>query len=195
MPLALVLFGYGSQLLHLWVPKAADYAAPLLPILLAGYVIAIIGQFSSSMLLMGLARYRWYSRGLLAEFVCTFAALVFVIPRFGILGAAWVCAIAMVANRGLFLPFLVSRVMNFPYIWFMNSIYGKPMLIALPVYAMALWLRATILPGKTWFQLLSAGTLVGVVYYGLAFVFCLPEEHRQLLKHWVGRKVPQLRFQ
>ena len=101
----------------------------------------------------------------------------------------------MVRQPGLFLPWLVSRVMNFRYCLVHEFDLWRAGADALPVYALAVWLRATILPGKTWFQLLSAGTLVGVLYYALAFVFCLPQEHRQLLKHWLGRKVPQLQFQ
>ncbi len=189
MPLAIVLLSHGAPFFALWLPKAAAYSAPLLPVLLLAYVFAIVGQFSSSMLLMGMARYQWYSRGLAAEAVCSLTSMAFVIPRYGILGAAWVMAIAMVINRGLFLPWLVSRVMKFGYGWFMNSIYTPPLVVAIPVYAVAVWLGRTILPGRHWSELFAVSVVVGVLYYALAFFVCLAPGYKALLKEWIGRKI------
>lgn len=189
MPLAILLFSHGTAFFELWIPKAAAFCAPLLPILLSAYLIAIVGQYSSSMLLMGLARYQWYSRGLLVEAIFSLVALILVVPKYGIIGAAWVSAGAMIVNRGLFLPWLVSRVMKFGYGWFMQSIYLRPLLAALPVYAIAMLLRGSILPGKTWFQFLTVGAVIGVSYYAMAFLFCLQNDHKILLRSWVTRKV------
>lgn len=188
MPLALLFYTYGGAFFQLWIPRAASQVTPLMPILLTAYVIAIVGQFSSSMLLMGLARYQWYSRGLLVEAIATFGALIWVLPRYGIIGAAWVSAIAMVLNRGLFLPWLVSRVMNFGYPWFMNAIYLRPVVAALPVAALAVWLSRTVLPGRTWIELCAAAVCIGATYYALAFLICLPREHKAVLQTWVGRR-------
>jgi O-antigen/teichoic acid export membrane protein len=189
MPLAILLFSHGTAFFELWIPKAAAFCAPLLPILLSAYLIAIVGQYSSSMLLMGLARYQWYSRGLLVEAIFSLVALILVVPKYGIIGAAWVSAGAMIVNRGLFLPWLVSRVMKFGYGWFMQSIYLRPLLAGLPVYAIAMLLRGSILPGKTWFQFLTVGAVIGVLYYAMAFLFCLQNDHKILLRSWVTRKV------
>ena len=189
MPLTLFFLSHGTRFLELWVPKAAAYSAPVLPIMLIAYVIGFVGQFSSGMLLMGMARYQAYSRGLLAEAVCSFLGLIFVIPKYGIVGAAWVMAIAMILNRGLFLPWLVSRVMQFGYLWFMNSIYTPAFLVAVSVYALAVWMGRTILPGTRWMELIAVGAIISVVYYALALVFCLPAEHRAILKGWIVRKL------
>ena len=194
MPLAILFYSHGGAFFNLWLPKAASYAAPLLPILLTSYLISVIGQFSSGMLLMGLARYQWYSRGLFVEAVAVFAGLWYVLPRYGILGAAWVTAIAMTLNRGLFLPWLVSRVMNFNYFWFMNSTYTRPFLAAAPVYALALWLSTTFLPGKTWLELALMAVIVGVLYYALAIMICLPPQHQALLRGWIARKISRPRY-
>jgi O-antigen/teichoic acid export membrane protein len=193
MPLTIFFLAYGTRFLELWVPKAAEYSAPVLPIMLLAYVIGFVGQFSSGMLLMGLARYQAYSRGLLAEAACSFLALIFVIPRYGIVGAAWVMAIAMILNRGLFLPWLVSRVMRFRYLWFMNSIYTCPVLAGLPLYLLCVWMGRTILPGTRWIELIVAGALVSILYYAIAFFLCLPREHQRLVKDWIGRKVAAAR--
>jgi hypothetical protein len=126
---------------------------------------------------------------LLAEAICSFLGLIFVIPRYGIVGAAWVMAAAMIVNRGLFLPWLVSRVMHFGYGWFMNSIYTPATLVAIPVYALAVWLGHTILPGTRWIELIAVGAIISVAYYALAFLFCLPAQHRAVLRGWVVRKL------
>lgn len=193
MPLAILFYSHGGAFFRLWLPKAAAEASPLLPVLLTSYLIAVIGQFSSSMLLMGLARYQLYSRGLLAEAVAVLVGIWLVLPHYGILGAAYVTAAAMILNRGLFLPYLVSRVMEFPYGWFMNSIYARPFLTAIPVYLLCAWLGSTALPGRTWFQLAVVASLSGLLYYPAAFLTCLPVEHRALVKTWIGNKVSSKR--
>ncbi|MBV8817617.1 MAG: polysaccharide biosynthesis protein [Acidobacteriaceae bacterium] len=194
MPLAIVLLSHGAPFFALWLPRAAAHATPLLPILLVAYVIAIVGQFSSSMLLMGMARYQWYSRGLLVEAVCSMVALWFVIPRYGLIGAAWVTAIGMVVNRGLFLPWLVSRAVHHGYAFLMNAIYTLPLLAAVPAYLLAMFLGGTILPGKRWSELVEVSLIIGAFYYTLAFVLCLPADHKALLKQWIGRKLSGLRY-
>ena len=70
MPLAILLGIYGGQFFRLWIGAAgAAQAAPLLPILLIGYVLAVVAQFSSSMLLLGLGKHQRYAKGLFAEAV------------------------------------------------------------------------------------------------------------------------------
>jgi O-antigen/teichoic acid export membrane protein len=189
MPLALLLATHGGNFFELWVPKAAQYSAPLLPVLLAGYVIAVVGQFSSGMLLMGLARFKPYSRGLLVEAVLSVLALIFVIPRYGILGAACVSAALMVINRGLFLPWLVSRVVHMRFVSFMSAVYSMPLLAALPVGALAWLLHSTVLPGANWYQIFAAATVIGTVYYALAFAMCLPRDHKALVQRWAMNRL------
>ena len=172
MPVALVLWVFGDRIFHLWVPSIAQFSAPLLPILLAGYMIAVVAEFSSGMLLQGLGRHQWFARGLLAESIAVFVLLLFVVPRYGIIGAAWVTAVCMVLNRGIVAPWLVSREMGFPFTYFIHSIYTWPFVAAIPVAALAYFLRITILPGYSWLQLFTAGALVASVYLTAAFFVC-----------------------
>jgi O-antigen/teichoic acid export membrane protein len=186
MPLAIVFSVFAQELFKLWVPSAVEYAAPLLPILAIGYLIAVAGQFSSGMLLLGMGRHQWFARGQLFEAMISIGALVYVTPRWGILGAAYVVAACMVANRGLFAPWLVSRELRFSFGAFMFSIYARPTLIAIPVTAFALWLRMTVLPGSTWLQLFLDSGLVALAYFIPAFFLCVAEPHRLLLHRWVA---------
>ena len=190
MPLALVFWTFGDRIFNLWVPSIAKYSAPLLPILLSGYMIAVVAQFSSGMLLQGLGRHQIFARGLLVESIAVLAGLIFVLPRYGIIGGAYVISLCMVANRGLFAPWLVSREMRLSFPWFMHSIYTWPVVTAIPVALLATVLRFSILPGKTWFQLLEVSSFVTTLYFALAIFICLPASHRSKLTSMVVQRLP-----
>jgi O-antigen/teichoic acid export membrane protein len=187
MPLALLLWTYGAPIFRLWVPSIAQYSAPLLPILLTGYMIAIVGQFSSAMLLQGLGRHQHYARGLLAEAILSLCAFAWIIPRYGILGAAWVAASLMIMNRGIFTPWLVSREIGLSFWAYMRAIYGWPFATAIPVLGVGLAMRAFVFPGHSWLQIAAAAALVGLCYYGMALFLCVPSAHRLVLRRWVAR--------
>lgn len=189
IPVAIVLWIFGDRLFYLWVPAVAEHSAPLLPVLLTGYMVAVVGQFSSAMFLQGLGRHQRYARGLLVEAAAVVTTLWFVVPRYGVMGAAVVAAIAMILNRGVFTPWLVSREMGFSFPRYMNSIYTYPVLTGVPVALFAYWMRVTILPGATWVQLFAAATLIASMYYPLAFFVCVPRHHRALLLDWIAAKV------
>lgn len=182
MPLAILLGVYGAQFFRLWIGAAgAAQAAPLLPILLIGYVLGVVAQFSSSMLLLGLGKHQRYAKGLFAEAVIVVAALWVVIPRWGIIGAAWVCSILMIVNRGLLAPWLVSKTLSLGFGHYMETIYVRPLLSAAPVIALAYLAHATVLPGTNWLQIFTAGALLASLYYPLAYLICLDRDHRELL--------------
>jgi len=123
------------------------------------------------------------------EALVSFGALIYVIPRYGILGAAWVVAISMILNRGLFLPWLVSRELGFSFGYYLFAIYARPALSAIPVAVLAVWLRTALLPGNTWLQLIAVSAIIAAVYFGLAILFCLPHDHRVLLRGWIENRI------
>jgi O-antigen/teichoic acid export membrane protein len=193
MPLAILLWTHGSQFFRIWIgPEGGSQAAPLLPILLVGYVVAIVAQFSSSMLLLGLGKHQRYAKGLFVEAVLVLTVLWMVVPRWGIIGAAWTCSILMILNRGFFAPWLVSKTLSLQFGQYMASIYVRPLLAAAPVVAIAYLLHATLLPGANVFQVFAAGAIIGSLYYGLALPFCMDREHREMVRAWLNRKRSRL---
>ncbi len=186
MPLAILLWTHGTQLFGFWVgPQFAGFSAPVLPILLPGFVVSVVGQYSASMLLQGLGKHQRYARSLLVEAGVGFVLLVLAIPRWGIVGAAAVVSALMILNRGLFASWLVSRVVGIPFGRYVLSVYARPALALLPVLGLALWLRSTILPGNSWLQIFAAGAILGVSYYGIAFFIALDRPHRSMLIEWL----------
>jgi len=186
MPLACFLLIYGQPLILRWLgtaqgPLYAANSAPLLPIFLLSYSLVLAGQFSSSSLLYGVGRHGGYARGLVVEAVCYVATLVWVVPRYGILGAAWASAILMIAVRGVYTPLLVARALDYPFLVYMRRIYVRPLLAAAPAVAVAWALHANLLPGRTWPQLVLAGALTSLTYGALALCICVAPAHRGML--------------
>ena len=189
MPVAILLWTYGRRLLAFWVgAQFASQSAAVLPILLSGYLAGVVGQFSAGMLLQGLGRHQSYARSLLAEAVLAILLLLIAIPRWGILGAAWVSAGLMILNRGLNASRLISKTLGLPIAEYLRSVYARPVLSMLPVLALSFRLRETVLPGANWVQILAAAVIIASAYYLLAFFFTLERGHRALLASWIGSR-------
>jgi O-antigen/teichoic acid export membrane protein len=192
MPVAIFLTLYGAELIRVWIrkPEYVAYSAPLLPVLLLGTTFGIAAQFNSSSILYGMAKHRWFARGMLAEGLVLIATLWFVVPRYGIIGAAWVASLLMLVDRGIFTPWLLCRNLHYGYGRYMLSIYIRPLLAAVPVFAFAFWLKMRVIPGSRLLQVLAAAALIAAVYYGIAFFTSLERDHRGLVLDWLANRLP-----
>jgi O-antigen/teichoic acid export membrane protein len=183
MPLAVFMLVYGRPLLMRWVHNATMVAnsAPLLPVFLLSYSLVLAAQFSSSSLLYGVGRHGGYARGLVVEAVLYVGSLMWVVPRYGILGAAWVSAVLMIAVRGIYTPWLVSRALDYSFLTYMRRIYVGPLVAGVPAAALAWGLKSSWLPGSTWAQLVVAGCLTSLAYGALALFICVAPWHRSMM--------------
>jgi uncharacterized metal-binding protein len=123
---------------------------------------------------------------LLLEAAAGVVLLLVVIPRWGIVGAAWVSASLMIFNRGLVAAWLISRTVGISAGQYLKSVYARPAVAALPVVALCYSMRATILAGGNWIQILALALIGGASYYGLAFFVALERGHRSLLMDWIA---------
>jgi O-antigen/teichoic acid export membrane protein len=181
MPLVCYLMVYGYPLILKWMKLVmADNSAPLLPIFLVAYALVLAAQFNSSSLLFGVGDHGGYARALVVEAACYVGGLIYVVPRYGILGAAWLSAALMIAVRGIYTPWLVSRALDTSFIVYMRGIYVRPLLTGIPALALAWLLKHTILPGRTWPELIVAGMATATAYVGLAIFLCVAPHHRAL---------------
>ena len=182
LPLSLFLLPYGHRLISVWInPEFASYSAPILPIVVLSATLAYSAQFSSSAILFGIGKHKGYSQGLWVEAALNVTGMFILIPRFGIMGAAWAAAIPMIAVRGIYTPALLCRNTGGGFVEFMRSIFVAPLLSALPAIALGFYLRERFLPGNTWPQLIAAGLLVAFTYWGIALLTCVKPEHRSAL--------------
>jgi O-antigen/teichoic acid export membrane protein len=182
MPLLLYMLLYGSELFTVWLkPGFAMHSAPLLPVLFAGFAAGQAAQFCSSAILFGMGKQRGYAFAVLAEAAASVAAMILVIPRWGILGAAALTAALMMMTRGLYTPWLLCRHLRFPLGEYMRSIFWRPVATAFPVLAILYCAKLAGVRGDGWVELIAMGLLAAVLYYGIAWRTCLREEHRQVV--------------
>lgn len=181
LPLPIFLLPYRFELYSVWIrTDFARESAYLLPVLLLGYT-AVSGQFNSVSILFGIGKHSTYSYCLLAEALVAIAGLIVVLPRHGLLGAAWVIAVLMLLNRALNVLLLVSRELRMNPFGYAARIYAAPLAVALAASLTGFWLKQAVIPGRTWPELAAAAGVVLGIYAGLAFRFCVAPHHRALL--------------
>jgi len=190
---AVFLLVYGYPLLLRWVgPVMASQSGPLMPIFLLAYSLVLAAQYNSSSLLYGVGRHGGYARGLVVEAVLYVAALAFVVPRYGIVGAAWATAAMMIAVRGIYTPWLVAQALRYSWVLYMAGIYVRPLLAGIPALALEWALKSSVLPGTTWPQLIAAGSISALVYASVAFFVCVAPNHRQMFLSRIPLLGPRL---
>ena len=193
LPVCVFLWFYGAELLTVWVgPAMAAQSAPLLLPVALGNALALAAQFNSSSILFGLAQHHGFARNAVLEALLLCGGLTVMIPRHGILGAAWLVAGLMVINRGVATPWLLCRHLEFSFFKYMSFIYIRPLLAAVPAVLMGLSLRAAGLVGRSLPELALAGGLITLAMLAAAWGLCLEGEHRAMLRGWLGRLVTAL---
>ena len=185
-PMAMAMIVYGKELFRIWLgAEFATMSAPLLPVLAAGITLGIAAQFNSSSILYGLGKHKGYAISVAAEAVLCVAGLYLAIPRYGMMGAAWVTSALLVLNRGLVTSWLLSRAVHSSMAAYLRGIYVSPFLVAVPTMAMSLWVKRRWLPGSNLRQVLLGGALLAMVYYAAAFFVCLERHHRDAPLNWI----------
>lgn len=186
-PYAAFLLVYGQQAYILWSHKPSVVANGgfLIPILVIGYTV-VAGQFNSASILFGLGRHQIYVRCLLGEALLAIGGLIWVLPHYGLAGAAWVIASLMTLDRGCVVAVLFSREIKINPLAYVAQIYTRPVGLG-ALMALALWLlRRSWLPGDSWLQVGGALAIAGSLYAALAAGLVLTPQHReQLLRKFV----------
>jgi O-antigen/teichoic acid export membrane protein len=184
-PMAIVLFVWGRELMRAWVNEDfSAQSADVLPVLVLGTAM-VLAQGTSGSVLFGLGKHQGYAFTLLTEAIGSSLMMLFVVPKFGIIGAAWVSATWMILARGFWVPHLVCKQLGCHYPAYMASIYTRPVLIGLPVCGLAILLKQRLFPGDSLMQLAMAGAIVALVYVLIALRVSVEPEHRAVLVRWL----------
>lgn len=191
MPVAMLLWLYGYELIRAWLGDVfATQTAALLVPMVTGVGLAIAAQFNSSAILYGLGKHRGYARSLVVEAAANIGLMLLVIPRYGILGAAVVSAVLMALNRGLWTPHLFCQAVGYSWAGYMLEIYARPVLTAIPVAGLLLVLKHSVLPGQKAIELIAVAVIAALAYLPAAFWTCVQQDHRQLIvQHLTGNKL------
>lgn len=188
---AIFLFLYREEFYRAWVHEpVAGNCTPLIPPLLAAYSVSM-SQFISASILMGVARYRYYSLSLLAETLVILGGLFLVLPAYGLPGAAVMIACCIMLNRGLNLMLEFCRQFEISPLEYMGAIYPRPLMLGL--IAGALLQAARQIPffaGYNWTSLIVSGIVFAAFYGALALIIVLKPNHRRMLWSMVQRRIP-----
>jgi len=169
MPAAIFLSVYAVPLLTVWVsPEIGRASGPLLPWLVVPFLLAGAGQFNSGAVLIGQGRHGYYAAGIVIEVILTIVALCLVVPHHGAYGAGIVIAVALTLVRGFYLAVVMCRLNALSVRYYANAIYTRPLLAGIPVLALAVVMRHTVLTGTNWFELITAAAILTLVYFGIA---------------------------
>jgi O-antigen/teichoic acid export membrane protein len=180
MPLAIFLFVFATPLMTVWVSaEVGRHSGPILPILVVPFLLAIAAQYNSGSVLIGQARHRLLAWSIVAEAAMVVAGILLVAPTAGALGVAWVVSAGLMTVRGGFLAFEMCRVNGFSMREYLGAIYGPPLLAAIPAVTAAIVMRALVLPGRNWFELIGAGAVIATVYFASAFATVLDADTRR----------------
>lgn len=190
LPFSIFLGIFGRNLIRMWVGETfAVYAAPVLPAFILLTSFAVASQFNSVGILFGMAKHRLYARALVCEALVNAAAMWIVIPRYGIVGAAWIACATAIINRGCITPYILCRSLDLSWLTFMRSIYVSPLLFAIPTVLLGYWLKARVVGFQNWFQLLATLAVLSSQYYAVYFFGGVSRDHRVLVWSWVGNRV------
>jgi O-antigen/teichoic acid export membrane protein len=190
LPLAIFLLIFGHELLARLVnPEFAAHSAAVLPLVTILVTITIAGMFNTVATLIGQGRHRLYAWGLTVELVVYIAALVWSVPRYGVVGAAWSSLCVLTLSRGLLPAWIFCRQTAYSLASFLSSIYAAPTLTTLPAAAAGILLKRTYLPGRSWAELIVAGGIIACIYYALALFTCLSAEHRHRVRRLIGQQL------
>lgn len=183
VPVTVFLTVYGFELLSLWIrPDFAKGSAHLLPAFLASTLV-LAGQFNSASVLFGIGKHKTYSRFTVAESVLLLGGMVWVLPRYGLLGGAWLASSLTILNRGVVVCWLTARELKISPVRYAWEIYGRPVAVGAISLVILYGAKQLILPGTSWLQMATAGAILGAVYCPLAVWLCLAEQDRAVLGH------------
>jgi quinol-cytochrome oxidoreductase complex cytochrome b subunit len=121
------------------------------------------------------------ARGLLVEGVVGMIGIWFLLPHYGILGVAWITGVLAVVNRGLYVPWLVCHALRSSFAGYMQGIYLRPILTAIPVVVLVHFIKLAGISGRTWPQLISMGIFTAACFFAPAFFTCATREHRTMM--------------
>ncbi|MEO8592450.1 MAG: oligosaccharide flippase family protein [Candidatus Solibacter sp.] len=191
LPLVVFLLVYGTELLRIWVKdaKVVAQSGPLLPVFAVTTMFAVAGQFNSTSMLYGLSRHDRMAKGMLVEGVLGILGIWLLLPHYGLIGVAWLVGLLAVANRGLYVPWLVCRALGRSFLNYMQGIYLRPLLTAIPVLVAARAIKAAGIAGTSWAQLVGMGGFCAAAIFLPAFFTCATREHRHLLIHALTERV------
>jgi O-antigen/teichoic acid export membrane protein len=141
----------------------------------------VAAQYNSGAILYGLAKHAALAWTVFVEAILSVAGLWYVVPRYGILHAAYVTSGLMIVSRGMVVPYAVSRYLGIPYKRYMGSIYGRAIVFIAPVSILVWLVNRAIGEPASWSVVLCGGAAMAACYYSLVLWRGIEPQHRTMM--------------
>ncbi len=195
VPLALLLWVFGEQVLLLWVPEVEDYLPAGLMQLIVVNCLLTTGFWTATLLLMAMNRIRLVALLTLAELTFALVLILWLAPLYGLIGLALASLTAnAVLGFGWVLP-AACRAAGVSVPTFLASTFGRIALSALPSTALILMFPAW-LPPDGWLAPVLAVIAIVMVYGPILLLGGLDQWERgsvfASVKRLAGQRGPDL---
>jgi O-antigen/teichoic acid export membrane protein len=158
----LCLVTFADRLVAVWMgPGFSDSLPALYVLAAAGTVLVAAGPLGNLLLARG--RHRVVAFSCLGEAVLNLVLSIWLVRRYGIVGAAVGTAVSVTISNVLVQMPAACRLLDMPIGTFLRRI-SAPALIALAPGVAAAWLLRTTASPSTFVDIVIAGAIVGVVY-------------------------------
>lgn len=169
---------FGERLIVLWVGTEFAEAKYVLWILSIGFVFDL-AQNPSISLMFALNKHHLYAWTIAAEAIAKIALSLFLVTRYGMIGAALGTAIPMVVARIFVQPVYISKMLDID-----TREYEKPLLVQLTIAGLIIvsvsYLKMPDIAGQTVPALISSMTIVAFIYGAVSIAF-MDKDQKKIL--------------
>ncbi|OGC74295.1 MAG: hypothetical protein A2145_04765 [candidate division Zixibacteria bacterium RBG_16_40_9] len=179
LPVSLGLIILGKNFITIWLgPSYAEKCYPILVILLLPQIYSM-SQFVTEELLMGQTKHRFLALVTVAEAILNLLLSVFLIKKYGIIGAALGVAIPRFLNYLFFSVIYIKKVVEISFKDYLRQSFIPPLVASIPL-AIILLVILKFFPAYNWFDFVLEVVLAGLVFLLSAWYFCFSKEERKL---------------
>lgn len=186
LPLAVAVTAYGADFIVGWIgDEQVSAPAGVLPLVVSSFTTTAF-VLTATTILLALARVREVFYMGIAELVTAVALVLVTVPRFGLTGLAGSLLVANAAVTFLWIVPYVCRLLGQDLIEFLGQGLMRPLLAALPMLAMVLWLDGRV-PAVSLPWLVFKSGVGGCVYLLAFYTLSLTDEERRLCRSGIRR--------
>jgi O-antigen/teichoic acid export membrane protein len=184
MPLCLGFLFLGKQFITLWMGKAYASSAAYLAVLTIPQ-FGSMAQYTSALILAGMARHRSLAFFALAEGLANLILSVLLAQKIGLIGVAWGTVIPDLLCTTLVVPLYTLNVLKLSVRDYLRKAWLPPALCAVPVVGLGIAFSA-LSPAPSWLMFGAEAAAFCTVFGGMAYFVCLDSAQRARLVEKLG---------
>jgi O-antigen/teichoic acid export membrane protein len=182
LPAALTLIMSGEEFISVWMGAKYGVLSGNVLIILAGSQAIAMVQFSSNMILFGLNKHKYLAMFLSAEAIVNVILTIFLIPRYGILGAALGLAVPQIIVYIFIIPTSTCRLLKVS----LSEYFYKALLIpfqCLVPFAVILFAFDVYVKTSSLWIFLAKNGFTWIVYIVIVYFFGLKKSEKAIFQY------------